>query len=137
MIIALDHLVLRASFVAGAVGACATLFGRRAEKGRLQLGNVALVIEDEPSTAHLSALVFATGSLEKTARLLERRGVPTARDGDRLVLSGSSGEALSISPYTGEILSRIALPSRSHLSPVIAGGTIYFLSDDAELMALR
>ena len=57
--------------------------------------------------------------------------------GDRLVLSGSSGEALSISPYTGEILSRIALPSRSHLSPVIAGGTIYFLSDDAELMALR
>jgi len=57
--------------------------------------------------------------------------------GDRLVLSGSNGEALSISPYTGEILSRIALPSRSHLSPVIAGGTIYFLSDDAELMALR
>ena len=53
------------------------------------------------------------------------------------MLSGSSGEALSISPYTGEILSRIALPSRSHLSPVIAGGTIYFLSDDAELMALR
>jgi catechol 2,3-dioxygenase-like lactoylglutathione lyase family enzyme len=87
MIIALDHLVLRASFVAGAVGACETLFGRRAEKGRLQLGNVGLAIEDEPSTAHLSALVFATGSLERTARLLERRGVPTARDGDRLVLS--------------------------------------------------
>lgn len=87
MIIALDHLVLRASFVAGAVGACETLFGRRAEKGRLQLGNVGLAIEDEPSTAHLSALVFATGSLEKTARLLERRGVPTERDGDRLVLS--------------------------------------------------
>jgi len=57
--------------------------------------------------------------------------------GDRLVLSGSNGEALSISPYTGEILSRIALPARSHLSPVIAAGTIYFLSDDAELMALR
>jgi outer membrane protein assembly factor BamB len=57
--------------------------------------------------------------------------------GDRLVVSGSSGEALSVSPYTGEILSRIALPARSHLSPVIAGGTIYFLSDDAELMALR
>jgi outer membrane protein assembly factor BamB len=57
--------------------------------------------------------------------------------GDRLVLSGSNGEALSVSPYTGEILSRVPLPARSHLSPVIAGGTIYFLSDDAELMALR
>ena len=57
--------------------------------------------------------------------------------GDRLVLSGSNGEALSVSPYTGEILSRVPLPARTHLAPVIAGNTIYFLSDDAELMALR
>jgi outer membrane protein assembly factor BamB len=57
--------------------------------------------------------------------------------GDRLVVSGSSGHALSLSPYTGEILGQIELPARSHLPPVVAGNTIYFLSDDAELMALR
>jgi len=57
--------------------------------------------------------------------------------GDRLVISGSDAEALSISPYTGEILGHITLPARSHLPPVVAGGTIYFLSDDADLIALR
>jgi catechol 2,3-dioxygenase-like lactoylglutathione lyase family enzyme len=110
MIIALDHLVLRASFVAGAVGACETLFGRRAEKGRLQLGSVGLAIEDEPSTAHLSALVFATGSLEKTARLLERRGVPTERDGDRLVLSQEATHRVPIA-----VIERAEAPAPSAL----------------------
>jgi outer membrane protein assembly factor BamB len=57
--------------------------------------------------------------------------------GDRLVVSGSSGNALSLSPYTGEILGAIELPARSHLAPIVAGNTIYFLSDNAELMALR
>jgi outer membrane protein assembly factor BamB len=57
--------------------------------------------------------------------------------GDRLVVSGSSGIALSISPYSGDILGQIELPARSHLAPVVAGSAIYFLSDSAELMALR
>ncbi|MFO1061339.1 MAG: PQQ-binding-like beta-propeller repeat protein [Dongiaceae bacterium] len=57
--------------------------------------------------------------------------------GDRLVVSGSSGHALALSPYTGEILGQIELPARSHLAPIVAGNTIYFLSDNAELMALR
>jgi catechol 2,3-dioxygenase-like lactoylglutathione lyase family enzyme len=87
MITALDHLVLHASFVSGAVAAYETLFGRRAEGGRLQLANVGVVIEDEPATAHLSAMVFATDSLDKAARLLERRAVPTERKDDRLTLS--------------------------------------------------
>jgi catechol 2,3-dioxygenase-like lactoylglutathione lyase family enzyme len=87
MIGALDHLVLRAPFVAGAVGACETLFGRRAGNGRLQTANVGLVIEDEPSTARLSALVFVTESLDAAARLLARRGVPTEHANGRLALS--------------------------------------------------
>ena len=47
MIDALDHLTLRASFRAGAVGAYETLLGRRAEDGRLRVGNVGLAIEDD------------------------------------------------------------------------------------------
>jgi catechol 2,3-dioxygenase-like lactoylglutathione lyase family enzyme len=84
---ALDHLTLRASFRAGAVGAYETLFGRRAEDGGLRLGNVGLVIEDEASTARLAAMVFATRSLEKAERLLERRALAVERKTERLMLS--------------------------------------------------
>ena len=87
MIDALDHLVLRASFRAGAVGAYETLLGRQAEDGRLRVGNVGLTIEDHASTAQLSAMVFVTASLDKAKRLLERRAVPCERKGEQLVLS--------------------------------------------------
>lgn len=75
MITALDHLVLRASFVSGAVGAYETLLGRRAENGAIRVGNVGLRFEDEASTARLASMVFATPSLETAERLLERRGL--------------------------------------------------------------
>ncbi|TMJ24850.1 MAG: VOC family protein [Alphaproteobacteria bacterium] len=87
MIDALDHLTLRASFHAGAVGAYERLLGRQAQDGQIRVGNVGLAIEDHASTAQLSAMVFATASLEKATRLLERRAVPSERRGDRLVLS--------------------------------------------------
>jgi catechol 2,3-dioxygenase-like lactoylglutathione lyase family enzyme len=87
MITGLDHLTLRASFRDGAVGAYETLLGRRAESGRLRVGNVGLEIEDHASTAHLAAIVFATPSLDKAARLLERRALPSERRNDRLTLS--------------------------------------------------
>ena len=57
--------------------------------------------------------------------------------GDRLIVVGSTGQALSISPYTGEILGAIDLPSAAHLPPVVANGTLYFLADDARLVAMR
>jgi catechol 2,3-dioxygenase-like lactoylglutathione lyase family enzyme len=84
---ALDHLTLRASFRDGAVGAYETLLGRKAEERRLRVGNVGLTIEDHASTAQLSAMIFATASLEKAARLLERRAMPCERKGARLALS--------------------------------------------------
>jgi catechol 2,3-dioxygenase-like lactoylglutathione lyase family enzyme len=87
MIASLDHLTLKASFVSGAVGAYETLLGRKAEGGALRVGNVGLVIEDDASTARLTSMVFATGSLDKAATLLERRAVPSERKGDHLVLS--------------------------------------------------
>ncbi len=87
MIDALDQLTVRASFRDGAVGAYEALLGRQAESGRLRVGNVGVTIEDHASTAQLSSIVFATASLDKAARLLERRAVPTERDGDRLMLS--------------------------------------------------
>jgi len=93
---ALDHLILRASFRAGAVGAYETLLGRRAEDGELRVSNVGLVIEDDASTARLSSMVFATSSLDKAERLLERRAVPAKRWGDRLALSPDATHGVPI-----------------------------------------
>jgi len=57
--------------------------------------------------------------------------------GDRLVVTSSSGDALSLSPYTGEALGRIDLGAGTHLPPIVANGTMYVLSDDGELTAYR
>jgi outer membrane protein assembly factor BamB len=57
--------------------------------------------------------------------------------GDRLIVNGSNGEAFSVSPYTGEILGVIRLPARSFVAPAVANNTVYILSDDAVLTALR
>jgi catechol 2,3-dioxygenase-like lactoylglutathione lyase family enzyme len=84
---ALDHLVLRASFVTGAGRAYETLLGRKVEAGRVRVGNVGLAIEDDASTARLESMVFATASLEKAARLLERRAVPVERNEAQLSLA--------------------------------------------------
>ncbi len=56
--------------------------------------------------------------------------------GDRLIVTGSNSEALSISPYTGEILGQIDIPG-SHLPAIAAGGSLYLLADNATLIALR
>jgi len=58
--------------------------------------------------------------------------------GDRLVVTGSESQALSVSPYTGAILGREGLPSpASPLEPVVAEGTLLLISDDGKLLALR
>jgi outer membrane protein assembly factor BamB len=57
--------------------------------------------------------------------------------GNRLILTGTQGKALAVSPYTGKLLGEIDLPAPTHLPPVVAKGTLYILSDNAALTALR
>jgi outer membrane protein assembly factor BamB len=57
--------------------------------------------------------------------------------GDRLLIAGSNRQALSVSPYNGEILGRLDLPGPVLVPPIVAGGTVYFLTEDAELLAYR
>ncbi len=57
--------------------------------------------------------------------------------GDRLVLAGSHGKVLAVSPYSGNLLGRIKMPDGMFVPPVIANRTLYFLTDDADLIALR
>lgn len=57
--------------------------------------------------------------------------------GDRLIVASSTGDAISISPYTGELLGRIALPGTPTVAPVVADNTLYVLTEDASLVAIR
>lgn len=56
---------------------------------------------------------------------------------DRLIALSSEGFAISISPYTGEVLGQIDIPDKAFIAPVVADNTVYILTDDARLTALR
>lgn len=57
--------------------------------------------------------------------------------GDRLFVVSSEGYMLTLSPYTGEILSGVQMPGSSIISPVVADGTVYVLTQDGDLLAYR
>ena len=94
MIDALDHLTL-----GGSVAVYETLLGRRASDGRLRTGNVGLAFAG--SAPGLQSMTFATGDVGKAATLLERRAVPTTRDGDAVQLKGH-GVAIRLAAIGGD-----------------------------------
>jgi outer membrane protein assembly factor BamB len=56
---------------------------------------------------------------------------------DRLILAGSHGQALTISPYTGDLLGFEPMPDGVSVPPVVADGSVYFLANDADIVAYR
>ncbi|MFI5002455.1 MAG: PQQ-binding-like beta-propeller repeat protein, partial [Reyranellales bacterium] len=56
---------------------------------------------------------------------------------DRLLIGGSTGDLLALSPYTGEIIGKVEIRSPIRLGPVVANRTIYVLTDSGRLIALR
>jgi outer membrane protein assembly factor BamB len=57
--------------------------------------------------------------------------------GGRLFAANSESEGLVVVPETGEIESKVKLPGAVSVMPIVASGTIYLLTDDADLVALR
>jgi len=57
--------------------------------------------------------------------------------GDRLLLVGSNSQAVTMSPYNGEILGRQSLPGPVVIAPVVAQGNVYIVTENAELLAYR
>jgi outer membrane protein assembly factor BamB len=57
--------------------------------------------------------------------------------GDRLIVISSEGEALSISPYTGAPLGRTEFDDPVFVTPAVADKTLFVLTDEADLIALR
>lgn len=56
---------------------------------------------------------------------------------DRLLVAGSNRTLVTVSPYTGKLLSSVALKAPAYLSPVVAQNTIFLLTDDGKLTAYR
>ncbi len=57
---------------------------------------------------------------------------------DRLIVTGVSKDALSLSPYTGEILGHIELSEAAAPTvPVVVEGTVLIVTNDGRLLALR
>ena len=57
--------------------------------------------------------------------------------GDRLIAVSSDAKAVTVSPYTGEMLGIIDISDPASVAPVVAEGTLYILTDDAQLTAWR
>ncbi|WP_417318077.1 PQQ-binding-like beta-propeller repeat protein [Emcibacter sp.] len=79
---------------------------------------------------------------------LERYKNPERRDepvhwsgpllaGDRVLVTSSHGYAVSLSPYTGDVLSGIELPDGAEYGPIIANGILYIMTTDGEVVAYR
>lgn len=57
--------------------------------------------------------------------------------GDRLVVASSRGELHTISPYTGDPLGIVDIDDPVFVAPIVAGETIYVLTDEGRLIAFR
>ena len=107
-------------------------------------GNYIFIITND---LEIAALARDTGSIH-WVRTLPRFENPEDQEdpitwtgpilvSDRLIVAGSHGDAIAISPYTGRILGSVELPDGVSVPPVVAGGSVYFLANDAELVAYR
>ncbi len=55
----------------------------------------------------------------------------------KLILASSSGQAVSISPQTGEIEKTLKIGDPVYVEPIVAKERVYLLTDDAKLVAIR
>ena len=96
------------------------------------------------ASGHIACLLRADG------RIRWVRQLPAAEDGEdetlwagpilaggRLLVAGSDGRALAISPHNGDILQTMRLGSGLPLAPIAAGGVVFFVEDSGRIVALR
>ena len=99
------------------------------------------------SEAQLAAISAADGSVAWVHEFDRYENEQKQRDpitwigpvlaGDRLVVGNSMGGAVSVSPYTGSVLSTQKLSGPLSLAPVVADATLYVVTDDGTLTAFR
>src|SRR5262249_25663460 len=55
----------------------------------------------------------------------------------KLVMGGSTGQIIQVNAKTGDIERRVEVGAPGLIAPTVAGGTIYAVADNAQLIALR
>ena len=107
-------------------------------------GNFVYVVSTEGDVVALTA----REGLVKWVTPLGRYEDPEDRDGlinwsgpvlagDRLIVTGDHGLAVSLSPYTGAILGELDISGGVSIAPAVANGSLYFLTDSADLLTFR
>ncbi len=56
---------------------------------------------------------------------------------DRLLVASSIGEVYAVSPYDGRVMGKVDMPSGISVPPIIANRSVYFLANNATLVAYR
>ena len=97
-------------------------------------GQLLCVFADTGRIAWVASLPIFANEKERSDPILLSGPVMA---GARLLVVGTDGSLVTISPYDGKILDRRALGVRMTVPPVVAGGTIYLLDDRAKLSAHR
>lgn len=98
------------------------------------------------STQELTCVTKADGRVKWTQQLpryedeVKRKGAyvwrgPVMADG-KLLIAGQHGKMLSVSPKDGTTLATTSIPDNITDAPVIAGGKLYFITQDARLHVL-
>jgi len=97
--------------------------------------------------AELVAIARRNGGIKWVRRLplyndLEDREDPILWSGpvlagDRLIVAGNNGIIASFSPYSNELIGTVDFDDDVSMPPVIANQTVYFVSDDGDLVAYR
>lgn len=75
------------------------------------------------------------GNVKKKEKPIRWSGPVLASE--KLIVTGSNGRMTALNPYDGKELPRIKLDGAAFLPPVVAGNTLYILTDKGELSAWR
>jgi outer membrane protein assembly factor BamB len=107
-------------------------------------GDTLFVATTEPALTRLDKMTGATlwrAPLEAWEDPEDREGPIVYHGpvlaGGRLLTASSDGRLLIHDPVTGEMTNAVELPSGVRSGPVVAGGTVYLLTDAGEVIALR
>ena len=107
-------------------------------------GNYMFVLNTEGELVNLSirdGRVRWISQLQRFEKQKKRKGLirwaGPVLAGDRLFVVSSHGYMLTVSPYTGEILSGIKLPAPAVIPPIVVNQTVYLLTDKGDLIAYR
>jgi outer membrane protein assembly factor BamB len=125
--------------------------GQRAWEGNVASVNTPLIAGDYGFVvtvdAEIACIALTDGRIRWTSQIQKfedqkkRRGLISwtapVLAGDRLFIASSHGYLLSISPYTGEVLSGKKLSGGVTTPPIVVDGTLVLLNEDGDLIAFR